>query len=743
MKDVRAVFLSGVAVLAVAAPHMAQAQETAPTQAAQSGGVEDIIVTAQRRNERQQDVPIAISTITAAAAAQQGVLGTESLGLAVPSLQFSRQTGNGGTPFLRGVGSTQAAAGAESPVAVYVDDVYIGSANATLLQFNNIESTEVLKGPQGTLFGRNATGGVVHIHTRKPSHDFGLDATVGGGSYQTYYGNMYVTGGLSDTVAVNFAAAGQNQDKGYGRSLITGEDTLKGWNYGFRGQLLWEPDADTSLLFSADYSKNKGDQGMSVVLAPGTIGTGGGTGGGKFGTYAFPADYSENTVYGLSGKLTHDFGPFSAVLVTAYRKSTQKYRSDADASPTGGRIIAVDISEPFTRTFSQEVQIVSPQDGAFKWIVGGFYYRSEAGFDPLTFQGAAFAPFGGSYQVRDLQKLDSVAGFGEASYEFLPDTKLTAGVRYTRDSFNLSVRMNNAAGVPLPNSPFATSSSFPKVTYRAILDHKFSRDIMVYASYSRGFKSGGYNLSAPTIGSGATRQLAPVVEPEVLDAYEIGFKSELFDRMLRFNGALFRYDYSNLQVTSIQNATSITLNAASARVKGFDADVSFVPSSRFSLNGGFSILDSKFRSFPTGPLFVPNPAVCTPVPRTTGPVTGGNTTCIADLAGNRTSRAPKFTFSVSATYTVPTDMGEFALNTSLYHNSGFYWEPDNRYAQPKHDLLNATLSWKSPDGQYELKAYARNILNEYYYSYFSETTGRDSGSPEMPRNYGAALSVHF
>lgn len=725
----------------------APAQSTVETQDpaqddVSSGGVQEIIVTAQRRAQNQQDVPIAITTVTAEAADAMGVVGTESLGIAVPSLQFSRQTGNGGTPFIRGVGSTQAAAGSEAPVALYVDDVYVGSANATLMQFNNIESTEVLKGPQGTLFGRNATGGVVHIRTKRPSQTFEMSATAGGGSYDTYFGNMYVTGGLTDSVAVSFAAAGQNQEKGYGRNLVTGDDTLKGWNYGFRGQLLWEPDSATSLMLTADYMKNKSDHGMSVVLAPGTIGTGGGRHVDPFGTYNTPADYSENEVWGISGKLDHDFGDFSLVWISAYRNATQRYRLDADSSPTGAQIVAVDISEPFTRTFSQEVQVVSAHSGPFQWILGGFYYRSEAGFDPLTYRGAAFAGFGGSYQVRDIQKLDSYAGFGEANYEFLRDTKLTLGLRYTRDSFNNFVRMNDAAGLPLPNTPFQQTSSFPKLTYRAILDHKVTPDILIYGSYSRGFKSGGYNLSAPTLGAGAGRVPAPVVEPEVLDAFEIGIKSELFNRMLRLNVAAFHYKYDNLQVTNIQNSTSITLNAAAAKVDGIDFDFSFVPTSRFSITGGASFLDSRFSSFPDGPLFVPNPATCNP-PATTGPLTGGNTTCVADLTGFRTSRAPKFTGSIAANYVLPTNVGDFGVNASLYHNSGFFWEPDNRYAQPKYDLVGLTLSWTSPDQRYNVKVYGRNLLDEYYYSYFSESSGRDSGSPEMPRNYGASLTVRF
>ena len=757
----------GASVLAMS-PGVAAAQtgnvsqgSVAPQADAQpQSGVEDIIVTAQRRNERQQDVPIAITTITAEAASSQGVSGTESLGIAVPSLQFSRQTGNGGTPFIRGVGSTQAAAGSEAPVAVYIDDVYIGAPNATLLQFNNIESTEVLKGPQGTLFGRNATGGVVHIHTKRPSQTFGVTATVGGGSYDTYFGNVYMTGPVTDKLAVSFAAAGQKQADGYGFNLLTGDDTLKGWNYGYRAQLAWDPGSATSVLLSADYSLSKSDVGMSVVVAPGTVGLGGGTFRDRFGTYDTVnnpfdrADFSRNEVYGVSGRLQHDFGGVSLVSVTAYREAKQIYQLDSDAVPAILPVLLeVNQSRPTTTTFSQEVQLLSGPDGPFKWIVGGFYYRSKSGYDPLVFRGSIppAGPQGGALFIEDTQTLNSYSGFGEASYEFLPAATLTLGLRYTSDQFDNKVALFRADGVTpvnfnnpaIPTGRFTQDDNFSKLTYRAIADYKVTPDILLYASYSRGFKSGGYNLSSPTVVIAGVRQPAPAVSPEVLDAYEIGLKSDLFERQVRVNLAAYHYDYSNLQVTSLQNGASITVNAATARIRGVDVDLNYVPNRSINLGAAFSFLDAKFTKFPSGPINVPNPASCTPIPRTTGPLTGGNTSCFGDLGGNRTTRAPKFTMTLTGTYTLPTDIGEFSLNTTLYHNSGFFWEPDNRFAQPTYDLLNATLAWTSPDETYQIRVYGRNLLNKYYYSYFSESSRGDSGSPEMPRNYGAALTVRF
>jgi iron complex outermembrane receptor protein len=171
----------------------------------------EIIVTAQRRSESLQNVPIAISTVTAKEALKAGVSDTESLGIAVPALQFGRQAGVGATPYLRGVGTNAAAVNVESPVAVYIDDVYLGSPTASFFQFNNIDSVEVLKGPQGTLFGRSATGGVVNVRTKQPSHQEAVDVTAGYASYNTYSGSLYATGGLTNTIAANLAVTGYNQ----------------------------------------------------------------------------------------------------------------------------------------------------------------------------------------------------------------------------------------------------------------------------------------------------------------------------------------------------------------------------------------------------------------------------------------------------------------------------------------------------------------------------------------------------
>ncbi len=703
-------------------------------------GIGEIVVTAQRREQRQQDVPIAISTVTGQMAQKAGVVGTESLSIAVPGLQFTRQIANGGAPFLRGVGSTQAQAGFESPVATYIDDVYIGAPGAALMAFNNIDRIEVLKGPQGTLFGRNATGGVINVHTLQPSDTFRLDAKAGYANYQTTDGSLYVTGPLSDTLSANFAAVGHDQANGYGRDATTGQDVYKDKFYGTRAEVLWKPGPDTRVLLIGDYSWDKGDAGLNVALYPGTKGVGGAAYEGKYVTTNSPADGSKTEGYGFSGRLDQGLGELNLVSISAYRANDVYIHMDNDSTALA---ILGKTSHIRNRTFSQEVQLQAPKSARLQWILGAFYYHSSAGLQPLDFKGSAQAANGGEQRIVDTAKVDSYSAFAEANYEIFDATKITAGIRYTSDHLGNDVVVYNATATPVAPGPFTQSDQFSKVTYRAVLDHHFAQNVMAYASYSRGFKSGGYNETAPILTTGGVSRPAPVVSPEVIDAYEAGLKTEWFDHKLRLNAAAFYYNYQNLQVTTVGLGTSTVLNAAKAHIKGVDFDFDAAPISRVRITGGASFLDSKFASFPNGPYTVLNPATCGTTPHTTGPVTGGSTTCSFDLTGFRTPRAPKFTGSLSGTYTLPTTSGDYALTGSLYRNDGFFWEADNRLTQPAYTIVNASLTWTSPNGKFDVSVWGKNLANAYYYTYSSASALRDSGSPAMPRTYGVSAGVHF
>jgi iron complex outermembrane recepter protein len=733
--------MSAMNVRLCSIPAFAAESPSPPSVATDDGHLEEIVVTAQRRSQNQQDVPISITSVTGNLIAKSGVTNTESLSSVAPALQFSRQSGTGGTPFIRGVGTSSAQPGMESADATYVDDVYIGAPGSTTTLFNNIDHVEVLKGPQGTLFGRNATGGVVSIQTHKPSQTPAYEATFGYGRYNTTDLNLYVNQPLSSTFAVNVAAVRHKQADGYGIDISTNSDVYKDYTYGIRAEALWRPDDLTSVLLTGDYAHVDDDVGQNTVVLPGALSLARTTFCGKYCTSGAPNDAMRSKQYGGSLKIEHDFDIFRMVSITGYRHNNNYVLLDNDGSATP--LLTTEVYNNRTKTFSQELHIMSPLHSRLQWIGGLIYYHANAGYDTAALYGLALAALGGRENLYGVQKTDAYAAFGEANYEIFHGTRLTVGARYTTDKFNFAADQTTASGTHLAGLPLTASDKFSKLTYRFILDRHLTKDMMVYASYSRGFKSGGYNVASPTLTQAGVTRVAPPVAPEIVDAYEIGAKLELFDKRLRINPSAFIYKYKNMQLNSFNNNLPQTLNAASANIKGIDLDFEAVPVEHLRLNGGIAILDSKFSSFPAAPYYIPSPAVCTPVPTTTGPLTGGNTTCNVNLTGNRPSRSPKFTATFGVTYGVPTDIGLFELSGSFYHNSGFFWEVDNRIRQPAYNLLGSVLVWTSNDKHFQASLWARNLTNAYYYTFASEGTFKDSGSPAMPRSYGMTIGVRY
>lgn len=291
----------------------AQADEAGPT------ALDDVVVTAQKRSERLQDVPITIEAFNAAALEQSGVTSVNDLGTLVPGLVYTDVVGYG-LPYLRGIGTTATGPGFENPVATYVDGVYYASQGGAVLSFNNIAGIEVDKGPQGTLFGRNTTGGAIQITTLKPVQQFGGVADIGYGNYNTVTGRAYVTGGLTSTIAADLAVNYSDQGKGYGVNLANGADVDKSNNIGFRTKILFTPSSATELMLIGDYSRLE----LVPVLAPAP-----GTepqflppvSGNPRDVYGSPQPFTRTVQWGLSANLTHRMSFATLTSITAYRST--------------------------------------------------------------------------------------------------------------------------------------------------------------------------------------------------------------------------------------------------------------------------------------------------------------------------------------------------------------------------------------------------------------------------------------
>src|SRR5882757_7437265 len=561
----------GMAVICGTSSTQAQNVQLHEDQVADSTDIPTIIVTAQRRNENVQDVPIAVSAVTGQQLEIEGITNTLDIGRAVPSLIVT-QTAGYVLPRIRGVGNSVVGAGYEGGVATYVDGVYLAAAPAGLLSLNNIEQIEVLKGPQGTLFGRNATGGLVSIITRDPSSMPGGTIELSYGDYQTASTDAYLTHGLGDVVAIDFAGHVSVQGEGYGINRFNGRDVNRLDNdTSLRSSLLFTPSQDTKVRLTLDYEQSKGSTYGAVRLAPGT-------------STFFPqapfqnawdvdSDVQPFNQYkggGVTARIEQNLGFAQLTSISAYRESDNVVVFDGDGTSTPG-LTLYEGQRDYQR--SEEVNLASNISSRIKWVGGLYYFNASSGYDPSQVTLSGFlqpqTPFG-SISVLDnygIERTQSVAGYGQATASITDQTNLTLGLRYTSEKRKLDVYETiDIAGGPtgLPSPPFPPQGkTFSEPTWRVSLDHRFSPELMIYASYNRGFKSGGFNPRVPT---------DPAYDPEKLDAYEIGFKSDLLSRRLRVNAAAFYYDYSNLQVAKFTGHLTSYYNGAAARIYGLDTD---------------------------------------------------------------------------------------------------------------------------------------------------------------------------
>lgn len=712
--------------MAFVAGSPALAQDTAPaeqqgTQAQpQESGLEEIVVTAQRTEARMQDVPVAITAFSSASLVEKGISNSQGLQIATPGLQMV-QNGLASSPYLRGVGAESASiGGVEAPVAIYVDGIYYPENAANIFSFNNVARVEVLKGPQGTLFGRNSTGGLISITTRDPQVSPSAEGSLSYGNYDTVEGNAYITGG-SGNVAADLAVYGIHNN-GYGENLIDGRPNAVERTISARSKILWTPSDEDRFTFMADYTKDNGTLGLGQRSAVGSILFDGQTTPG--GPYDLNSDVSPRKsikTYTIAMKYSHEFdwGTFSSL--SAYRNSDIHYIWDVDGTPIP--ILPVDVK--LKSTSFQEELLFTGKAGKLKWTAGVFIYDAKADEDLNIFPSAIPTA---NYNLPAVQNTRSYAAFAQGTYEVLPDTNFTAGFRYTIDERQIAGNLFALPGNPAPAGTLLQSlidkKTFKSPSWRLSVDHKFTPDILAYVSYDRGFKSGTFNV-------GALNQ--PAVDPEKLDSIEVGFKSDLFDRLLRFNVAAFHYKYSGIQLGSTDNqGNALILNAASAKVDGMEIETTLAPRlefGRLQLNAGLALLNGRYSDFPNGPLNTPLP-------------TGGNVQSFGDLSGNRMTHAPKWTLTLGGTFAVPVAGGELSMSGTYFHSAPYYWDSENRFQQKGFDLVNGQVAYKFADDRYSVFVYGKNLTNTHYYANVLFGAG-DGSSYAPPRRYGAGFTFKF
>ncbi|WP_169800198.1 TonB-dependent receptor [Sphingobium amiense] len=707
-----------------------------------TGSLEDIVVTAQKRSENLQDVPVAITAVTSARLESAGITSAADLGTVTPNLSLTQVAGTI-QPHIRGVGTDFSGPGVENPVALYVDGVYIASGTSSLLTLNNIERVEVLKGPQGTLFGRNATGGLIHVITKDPGYDPSMALDLSYANYETVTANAYLSAGLADGVAADLAVRYEHQGKGWGTNLFNGRDVNRtDHDFAVRSKLLFEPGDRTKIRFAIDYADRKAadvqhaypgyPQSFNNPFFGGPFPLGG-----PFDTNSNVQGDSRLRSGGISLQINQDLGDVALQSITAFRKSRYMFELDLDLTPV--QLISccgADGGPVRARQFSQEFQLSSTSGGPLKWVAGAYLFSARDGYENVSIELAAPVSFipgvPAAILLNNRVTTRSAAAFGQASYEILDNTTLTLGGRLTYEKRTIGGTESIVAGgviaavhpLPAAGSGFPGKIDFTRFNYRIALDHKFTPDILGYVSYNTGFKSGGYNLNSSA---------NPPYRPEQIKAAEVGLKTELLDRRLRLNIAAFHYNYSNIQVTNYAGGNSLIGNGAAAKIYGVDFDADLVLGHGLSLNGGLGYLHGRFSSYDNAPYFN----------GFDGCVTAPGSFCTLSAKGNRVGQSPTWSYNVGANYKTELAQGALAFSVLYSYSSRWYASADNFAFQPSYGLLNASVQWTEPSDHLSVRLWGKNLTNEVYATGIGEANQGVFRHLGAPRTYGVTLGVKF
>lgn len=710
--------------------------------------LQEVLVTAQRRSESVQKTPLAVTAISGDSLEERGTTNLEALSAVAPGLNVSEQVGQARLT-LRGIGLDDISTGAESSVAFNQDGVFYSRSAGALASFYDVNRVEILRGPQGTLYGRNATGGSINIITNQPTDTLhgGVDVTVG--NYQTANGEGFISGPLADTVSGRLSFQIQHHD-GYGENIVTGDDIDTKDSQAVRGQLLFRPDDRLKVLVAGDYYHENdrsneyhylGPAGETVTGAPitPTALLLGGITSSNLRDVATPTDPSNYAVF-YGGRVDVSYAISDSTTVrslSAYRRA--QYQVDTSISPFSVELFPLTVQEQSDQ-YTQEFQLNVDTDNN-KFVSGLFYLHeailgSEAG--PLNLLAVGGPDFfvQGFYGGGHL-KTDAAAFYAQDTYSVTDSLRLTLGGRYSwerkevddQSAFDFTTPYSPAN---LPLAPFhVASADFSKFTPKVGVDYDVAPRTLVYASYSQGFKSGTYNLGAA----------GPPVQPEKVDAYEAGLKTTTADGRLRSNTAGFYYNYKNLQVGKVQGEQVILENAAAARIYGIEEELTARPLTDLTLSLNTSWLHARFTQYVTADQSRPGGDG-----RTIDPSTGAPA---FNLSGNEMAQSPNYTVDLAAEYAIHWRDNTITLRGESNWSDRVYFTAFDRNAvsQSAYSLQNAFITFEPAGGSWRVTAYVKNIADKTVEA-SANVASTLVGSPVIgfllpPRTFGAILAYQF
>lgn len=704
---------------------------------AEKGPESEIVVTVQRRAQSAQDVGIALSVVNADMLKERGITNVNQLQDATPSLQVEPAFGGGAPQFrLRGVGFQDYASNNSPTVGVYVNEVAYPVPIMTQGLIFDVSRVEVLRGPQGTLYGRNTTGGAINFITNRPTSEFHAGGTMEYGRFGAFNGEAFVSGAITE--GVNLRVAGATQQGGaYQYNRSTGASLGDANRWGGRALLSVAPTGSKfTALIDFHYGRDKSEATGLYLLNP--LRTAGGTG------VTIPADTDRfatgwgvspqliadagltknskpgvnNRTWGASANLAYDFGPATLTSITSYDWLDRRQFGDWDSSSS---IEADTFFGSKVKVFAQELRLSNSKPGRLTWVAGVYYAKQNLNERYYS----DFINIYGTYaRVNYAQEVESISTFGQAEYAITPKLKATVGLRYEYEKRSLQ-GFGSAFGGAQALRPTSVDTSMSPVTGKIALQYQPSRALMVYASASRGTKSGGFT----TYNTGNSSGIQPFA-PEKINAYEVGFKSNPLS-FLQVNGSFYYYDYRDQQVLSAvwgaNGPVGRFTNADKSRVLGGELEMTLQPVKGLMISQYLGYSSGRYLSFSD---------LNVAASRAAG----------AAVYSDRSHTSipfPKWSWGAAISYAKP--VGDFVVTPSAtftYRSKYPSWL-GRTYDIGAYFVTNAEVSLAPADGKWTLSIWGRNIFNEKYDLTRNFFTSADIAQPARPVSYGVRFGLKY
>lgn len=747
---IRHTALSLAVGLGLSVPAVHAQQAAAPTPQTQAGSaattLDAITVTARRRSESIQDVPVAVSAFGEEQLKDLQASNIDGLQGAVPNLNIvqGRGSANSVNAFIRGIGQPDALQTFDPGVGLYVDDVYYSRINGALFSLFDVQQVEVLRGPQGTLYGKNSTGGAIKVTTKNPFDDSGGAVELTGGDHGRAEGRFYVSGKLSDTVAASIAGAWLNHD-GFIRDRDTGKHYNDDDTRALRAKIAFQPTDEFRATLSFDHTKQDAALSLGRPTAPlrrtdlalGTV-TLLPAPTGEFDFTArtsFRPDQGQDLKHsGISLAAEWDLSDAASFKsITSYRELETRSFIDIDASEfeLGDVLVALDQNQ-----FSQEFQLQLDNGRNLQSTFGVYYMKEDVPSYQEAYADDLFAlagtPISFLRTIGDDLGTESVAAFAHANWEFVPTWTLAAGLRWTRDTKDYDRSTSTFWGAPFTalgeSVAFSAKKSWTAWTPSVSLQKAFSDNLMGYVSANRGFKSGGFNGRANTAADAA----APDFDPEFVWTYEVGMKGSSSDNRLRGSVAAFWSEYKDFQARVSQDVgTFPVLNAAELEIKGIEFEGTALLGETTTLSAQVGYLDAQYKSFedfrldPSFPGFDPS------------------------VNHDHVPFSPEWTARVALQRGFPlANGGQVSVGGDVSYRSDTWLSVDNRVnlSQDAYTLVGAYGVWDSPQYTWQVRAGVRNLTDRTYKvegQEFASVGNIQTAYYGWPRNWYVSVRYNF